>query len=98
MSPIPKKNEQDLRKPKKTPKTSVTSSNLITPDDNLETKPKTGIEIDLSTRIRPFFSIKTQCLVWTNQILFLKTEHRKCIKSVILTPAILELWKTVTVS
>ncbi|KAG9296723.1 hypothetical protein G9A89_001355 [Geosiphon pyriformis] len=49
MSPIPEKNEQDLRNPKKIPKTSVIPSNLITPGNNLKTEPKTGMEIDLLT-------------------------------------------------
>ncbi|KAG9287238.1 hypothetical protein G9A89_008868 [Geosiphon pyriformis] len=96
MLPILEKNKQDLQKPKRTPKASVTPSNLITPDDNFETEPKTGMKIDPSTGIRPFFSIKAQCLAQTNQISFLKAEHRKCIKSVILTPATLGLWKTIT--
>ncbi|KAG9303561.1 hypothetical protein G9A89_018457 [Geosiphon pyriformis] len=44
-----KKNEQDLQKPKKMPKASVTPSNLTTPAENLETKPETGMTNDLLT-------------------------------------------------
>ncbi|KAG9289775.1 hypothetical protein G9A89_015355 [Geosiphon pyriformis] len=49
---MPKKNEQDLQKPKKMPKASVIPSNLTTPAKNLKTKPETEMTNDPSTEIR----------------------------------------------
>ncbi|KAG9293983.1 hypothetical protein G9A89_019321 [Geosiphon pyriformis] len=93
-SPIPKKNAQDLQKPKQIPKASAIPSNLITSADNPETKPETEMRIKPSAGIRPFFSINTQCLAQINQMSFLKARQIDYTKSAILTPAILESWKT----
>ncbi|KAG9284070.1 hypothetical protein G9A89_022844 [Geosiphon pyriformis] len=95
-SPISKKNGQNLRNPKPTPKASATPSNLTTPAENTLGKPETEAGAEPLRGIKPCFSINTQCLVQTNQTSSRNARQNSRTKLTILLAPSLESLKTKT--
>ncbi|KAG9304463.1 hypothetical protein G9A89_020027 [Geosiphon pyriformis] len=80
MSPVFRKNKQDLRNLKLTLNASTILNNLTTPAESTTERSEIETDMELSRKIRPLFFITAWYLIHTSQILSLNARQNLCTK------------------